>query len=139
MGDTTTSASFYTGSFLFRSRVCTTEVGCNEIHSEHSGFNDPAPILGLSVGVPPLPEAAVLRHAPGEADEVVGALEEAVLGAAAVHRVLEAAVLGGAPEDGLLDLVPLSAVEEVVVDVVLALVAVALLVDRVLDVGPEGG
>ena len=93
-------------------------------------------ILGLSVGVPPLPEAAVLRHAPGEADEVVGALEEAVLGAAAVHRVLEAAVLGGAPEDGLLDgLVPLS-VEEIVVDVVLALVAVALLVDRVLDVGP---
>ena len=93
-------------------------------------------ILGLSVGVPPLPEAAVLRHAPGEADEVVGALEEAVLGAAAVHRVLEAAVLGDrAPEDGLLDLVPLS-VEEVVVDVVLALVAVALLVDRVLDVGP---
>ena len=91
--------------------------------------------LGLSVGVPPLPEAAVLRHAPGEADEVVGALEEAVLGAAAVHRVLEAAVLGGAPEDGLLDLVPLS-VEEIVVDVVLALVAVALLVDRVLDVGP---
>ena len=95
-------------------------------------------ILGLSVGVPPLPEAAVLRHAPGEADEVVGALEEAVLGAAAVHRVLEAAVLRGAPEDGLLDLIPLS-VEEVVVDVVLALVAVALLVDRVLDVGPEGG
>ena len=95
-------------------------------------------ILGLSVGVPPLPEAAVLRHAPGEADEVVGALEEAVLGAAAVHRVLEASVLGdGAPEDGLVDLVPLSAVEEVVVDVVLALVAVALLVDRVLDVGPE--
>ena len=33
MGDTTTSASFYTGSFLFRSRVCTTEVGCNEIAS----------------------------------------------------------------------------------------------------------
>ena len=119
---------------MFISRVCTTEVGCNVIAST---LDSTPRILSLSVGVPPLPEAAVLRHAPGEADEVVGALEKAVLGAAAVHRVLEAAVLGGASEDGLLDLVPLS-VEEIVVDVVLALVAVALLVDRVLDVGPEG-
>ena len=103
-------------------------------HVEHPWILD---WLGsLALGVPALPEAAILRHPPGEAYEVLGTFEQAVL-RAAVDRVLEAAVLGGSPKDGLL--FAILAVEEVVVDVVLALVAVALLVDRVLDVGPEGG